>query len=317
MGVTNMGVDVSIIIPNRNYGRFIADAIKSVRNQTLKSWECIIIDDASDDNSVQVIKREIAGDKRFRIIVNDTPIGVSCARNMGLDVACGDYIAFLDSDDCYTQYALEMLLHLAKTTNTDMVGGRAMIVPAIYKYMPVKNLTWTPESINLTDDPSAFLLMAKTHNWCWIWRRIYKRELIGDTRFPPEMKNFGDDLCFMLAIAHKAKTMAEVQNVTVYHRLHSDAITGPAKTTARFEWFPSYFKYIQDFILDKYDAGFLKKFYNSNLPYLIHETIIVPHLSGKYKHEAKDALVESFKLIPRHYLRFKYRLMGWYLSWIK
>ena len=313
-----MSVDVSIIIPNRNYGAFIADAIKSVRAQTLKSWECIIVDDASTDNSVKIVRREIRGDKRFKLITNKRPVGASVARNMGLDVARGAYIAFLDSDDCYTQCALEMLLHLAQTTGADMVGGRTAIVPSTYNYMPIKNPTWVPESINMSSDPNAFLLMPKQYNWCWVWRRIYKRELIGDIRFLPEMTTFGDDLCFMLAICHRAHRMVEVQNITVYHRVHENAITSQSRFDVKtFDWFPRYFQYIRDEISDKYDTIFLRRFYNGTMEYLIHETILKPHFTGKYKNEGRAAILASFKYIPRHYLRLKYRLLSWYLSWLK
>ena len=94
------GPTVSIILPNRNYGRFIPDAINSIKAQTLTDWECIIIDDASTDDSVDVIKELISGDGRFKLAVNSESVGISATRNVGLDMATGEYIAFLDSDDC-------------------------------------------------------------------------------------------------------------------------------------------------------------------------------------------------------------------------
>ena len=127
---------VSIILPNRNYSDFIADAINSVRAQTLTDWECIIIDDASTDVSVRVIKDLIRGDKRFKLVVNPEPIGISATRNIGLDMATGEYIAFLDSDDCYMEHFLEMLVNLARKTNSDIVGATTRFVDAYFEFIP-------------------------------------------------------------------------------------------------------------------------------------------------------------------------------------
>ena len=151
-------VSVSIIICNYNYEKYIGDALESVLHQTIPDWECIVIDDGSTDNSVDIIKSYVERDSRFRLIQTEHG-GTSRARNAGLDVATGEYIAFLDSDDCYTEYALEMLLHLARTTNADMAGGMANMVPAEYKYVPAPSRqTWTAGMNISRRNPSAFLL---------------------------------------------------------------------------------------------------------------------------------------------------------------
>ena len=87
---------VSIIIPNHNGEQYIDDALTSVSAQTEKNWECIIIDDASTDNSVQKIKQYIRDDKRFKLIQLSKNSGPAVARNAGLDAAQGKYIAFLE-----------------------------------------------------------------------------------------------------------------------------------------------------------------------------------------------------------------------------
>ena len=73
--------DVSIIIANYNYARFIGDALESILAQTLQNWECIIIDDASTDDSVKIITEYTNRDKRFRLIQQPKHMGVSAARN--------------------------------------------------------------------------------------------------------------------------------------------------------------------------------------------------------------------------------------------
>jgi len=89
---------VTIIIPTHNYGRYIAETLDSLRNQTYSNWECLIIDDGSADDTAAVVSAYVASDSRFRYIYQDCQ-GVSAARNHGLHLATGAYIQFLDADD--------------------------------------------------------------------------------------------------------------------------------------------------------------------------------------------------------------------------
>lgn len=310
-------VSVSIIICNYNYEKYIGDALESVLHQTIPDWECIVIDDGSTDNSVDIIKSYVERDSRFRLIQTEHG-GTSRARNAGLDVATGEYIAFLDSDDCYTEYALEMLLHLARTTNADMAGGMANMVPAEYKYVPAPSRqTWTA-GINVSRrNPSAFLLAGNSHKWCWLWRRIYRRDFIGDTRFHTGFTTFGEDLTFMLDLCYRANFVAESNNVTVFHRHHNRAITASPFDPHYFDWFPTYFRYIRDNLLDKYPTSFWCIYLDSSFRYLMFETIKRPRDTGLYQLQAKQALIESCQYIPRRYLSFKYRVLCWFLGRFK
>ena len=308
---------VSIIIPNYNCEQYVADALCSVSAQTAQNWECIIIDDASTDNSVKVIKKHIRGDKRFKLIQLHTKSGVSVARNAGLDVARGKYIAFLDSDDCYTDTTLELLIQLMETTGADMAGGRSHLVNNEFKFKPNPRATYSIENFAQSYSPERFLLLPKRFNWCWIWRRIYKRELIGDTRFIPEFTSLGEDLTFMLDISHRAKSIAECDNICVYHRVHKNNVTRQAFSVDSFNWFPVYFKHIHDNLIDKYNHVFWKRFYSDSFRYLIGETIINPKRFNTAKAESKSAVLESCKYIPRRYLRPRQRFLCWFLSCLK
>jgi len=90
----------SIIIPTYNRANIIARALQSVKDQSFTSWECIVVDDGSTDNTEAAIKQWMAQDKRFRYIRQQNAER-SVARNNGIKNACGKYICFLDSDDEY------------------------------------------------------------------------------------------------------------------------------------------------------------------------------------------------------------------------
>lgn len=101
---------VSIITPNYNCGRFVAEAIKCVQQQTYQYWEMIIVDDCSTDNSVEIIKEFAATDSRIKFIQNEKNSGAAVSRNRALQVAKGKWIAFLDSDDLWSPNKLERQL---------------------------------------------------------------------------------------------------------------------------------------------------------------------------------------------------------------
>lgn len=91
-----MDAKVSIIIPNYNYGRFVAEAIESVLAQTLPADEIIVIDDCSTDDSVEIINKY---SNRVKIVVNDTNLGIVNNFNKAVDLASGDLIGFLGADN--------------------------------------------------------------------------------------------------------------------------------------------------------------------------------------------------------------------------
>ena len=111
----------SAIVTCYNYERYVAKAIESVASQVYSNFECIIVDDASTDGSVDVIRETIARleDKRFRLISLDKNIGQTEAGLRGLDEAAGDFVAFLDADDWWTPdfVSLHIAAHLNELVN--------------------------------------------------------------------------------------------------------------------------------------------------------------------------------------------------------
>jgi glycosyltransferase involved in cell wall biosynthesis len=108
---------VSVIIPNYNYANFLGDAIQSVLNQTYKNFEIFVVDNESSDNSVSVALKF----ENQITVVRKPHGGVSSARNLGLSLAKGSYICFLDSDDTWVEDKLEKQLKRALTTQAEIV----------------------------------------------------------------------------------------------------------------------------------------------------------------------------------------------------
>ena len=100
-----MNPAVSVVIAARDYGQYLADALRSVQRQTHTDWECLLIDDGSIDNTVEVIRPFLA-DRRIRTIRCET-LGQSRAKNLGWQLASAPLIAYLDGDDVWLPTKLE------------------------------------------------------------------------------------------------------------------------------------------------------------------------------------------------------------------
>ncbi|MFK5957307.1 MAG: glycosyltransferase family 2 protein [Lutibacter sp.] len=109
---------VSIITPNYNASKYISETIQSVIDQTYENWELIIIDDCSTDNSVEIIKQFQKKDQRIQLITLNRNSGPAVARNKGIEVSNGDFIAFLDSDDSWIENKLEIQVRFMQNNNS-------------------------------------------------------------------------------------------------------------------------------------------------------------------------------------------------------
>jgi len=113
---------ISIIMPMHNSAAFVGEAIESVLAQSYNEWELIIVDDESTDASVSIVEAYAQKDSRIRLFRNPKPIKMpSAPRNMGLSMAKGRYIAFLDSDDMWLPEKLTQQIPLMQNPQVAIV----------------------------------------------------------------------------------------------------------------------------------------------------------------------------------------------------
>lgn len=112
---------VSIVMPAYNCEKYILEAINSVIAQTYQNWELLVIDDGSTDNTLQIINEMGKKDARIKPLQNEKNMGVSATRNRGIDLASGDWIAFLDSDDMWDTTKLEKQLKVAEKHSAEFL----------------------------------------------------------------------------------------------------------------------------------------------------------------------------------------------------
>jgi len=128
-----MDIVVSIIIPTFNASRTLGAALESVMNQTFQQWECIVIDGASKDNTLEVVQQYIDNDSRFSVI-SEPDNGIYDAMNKGWKIASGEWIHYLGADDELLSNGIKDLIE--NSYNQDVVYGNTYLRFSNGKYKP-------------------------------------------------------------------------------------------------------------------------------------------------------------------------------------
>ena len=199
---------ISIIIPCYNAEDSISRTLNSVREQDYKNLEIIIINDGSNDNSVNIINKFVKIDKRIKLI-DQNNLGVSAARNNGLKNAKGNYIVFLDADDNYTTpYAISSMMNHLKKAEADMCVCN-FTHPCFEQYIEagVYDLLNKNEFLKFYQDFFAFGMP---------WNKITKRECLTE-KFVEGVK-FTEDEIFNLFNLKNLKKVVVVDKV--YHNYY-------------------------------------------------------------------------------------------------
>lgn len=186
---------ISVIIPVYNNEQYLSRCIDSVINQTYKNLEIILVDDGSTDNSGKICDEYALKDNRIKVIHKENG-GVSSARNVGLDIAKGEYIGFVDSDDYIEKDMYEFLYNLILNNNVDISCCNKFDFNN-NKYLPDRSF---PKegllSLNEILQDKAFGLH--------IVIKLFDKNLIKNIRFNENL-TIGEDLLFCFDIIKRSK----------------------------------------------------------------------------------------------------------------
>lgn len=204
---------ISVIVPVYKVEPYLRKCLDSVVNQTYQNLEIILVDDGSPDHCGAICEEYAARDKRIRVIHKENG-GLSSARNAALEIATGDYIGFVDSDDWIEPEMFKFLLHGLETTGADIaVCGR-------YEEYRDRRVIFEWPEVRIMDRGEALGELLKNDQLQnLVWDKLYRRKLFEGICFP-EGKTFED-----MAVMHKLFLCSErVVCVpgTMYHYLQRE-----------------------------------------------------------------------------------------------
>lgn len=206
---------VSVIVPVYKVEKYLPTCINSILHQSYTRWELILIDDGSPDLSGEICDKYAAKDDRIRVI-HKPNVGQADARNKGLDVMKGEYIAFLDSDDFWHEDYLLIMMRLLLKYDADIVHctyvwGYESTFPKMKQNKEIIRVVTGKEA--LYNDICDVL----------VWGKIYKASLFDNIRMPVGVHN--EDDCITWKVCYKAKKLVHTSRSLVYHVLNDAGLT--------------------------------------------------------------------------------------------
>jgi glycosyltransferase involved in cell wall biosynthesis len=303
---------LSVIIPVFNGEKFIAECLDSLISQIFDEVEVIVINDGSTDQTDHIITSRYAAEITCKQLIyrNTQNGGVSAARNIGLDIARGDYIAFVDADDTVTKTYVPVLL--------DAIRKAPCIIELGYRNIDQQGVLIKDNCFIHTQFGMhvASQILDRVFAAC-LWYpvlRVVKRELFTDAYFPVGVR-FCEDLITLSGIYKKAKNILSLSDVVYSYRLNPDGAT----LNIKLDYMPPLVDYYRKILVDN---SFSNKALKINLAYVIRRcTVATTDVLGRV---APDIESDLRKLIftPRLFFcvraRFViYALFGPVLCYLK
>lgn len=221
---------ISIIVPVYNVERYINRCIDSILKQTYDNFELILIDDGSPDNCGQICEDYTKIDSRVQCI-HQKNAGLSGARNAGLKIATGDYICFVDSDDAIHEDYLRVLVDTIESQHADVaVCDRIDVYDDNLHEHDIGKLTVT----EFNKQTAMRQLVKNQILYQTVWDKLYRREAIGDLRFP--VGKLHEDEFFTWKVLLKCEIIA-VSDAPLYYYFHRSGSIMETFSPKRLDFF--------------------------------------------------------------------------------
>lgn len=212
---------VSVIVPIYNVEKYLKKCLTSLINQTLKEIEIICVNDGSTDNSAKILEHFAKNDFRIKVISQQNS-GLSGARNTGLEIATGEYIGFVDSDDWVDLEFFEKLYITAKENSADISCAgfkrRGKIFSTIRKSF---------NEVKVYEDINDKVIVDKLPEHNYVWNKIYLRD---KWNFKFQDGRYFEDMAILIKILYVSKRLVTVPDVYYnYRRTPNSIVTQKSK----------------------------------------------------------------------------------------
>ena len=219
-------IEISIITPAYNAGKYIVETIESVLAQTYQNWELLIVDDGSIDNTADVIKPFLSDNRIHYLYQNNGKQGK--ARNLAIKQSKGTYLAFLDADDLWVPHKLELQLREIVKSNADIIFSQGWL----FSEQINDNLKYFNAPLGLQDN-NEFLPKMLLQNMIPILSVLVKKECVdklGNFNESPRIQN-AEDYQLWLRLADNKCTFYGMKERLFYYRVHVNQSTSDFSAT--------------------------------------------------------------------------------------
>lgn len=261
----------SIIIPIYNREKFIKNTVQSALEQTYSNIELICLDDASTDDSLNILKALQKKDSRIKIVEQAKNMGTHMARKVAVENASGDYVLFLDCDDALAINACDIL-------NAELLKADSDIIAFAHED---NGLVRVPNSKLSAENLFENLVYDGHKTQAEIWAKCYKSNIVKKAF--SQMQNFysvmAEDVIEVIITAYHIKTYRAIPNVLYYYARNADGAINSKKTARSMEKYlvseKNAIEALHDFFIDTADGEKIvyaveKKLYEDTLDKIVH-----------------------------------------------
>lgn len=221
---------VSIVVPIYKVEQYLSQCIDSILNQTYQNLEILLVDDGSPDNCGDICDEYAAKDKRVKVIHKQNG-GLSDARNAAIDIATGEYITCIDSDDYVAQNHVEHLYKMIQETGADMAVEWGQTFDEGTKPV-VDTLDGKKQLLMNADEALINMFYQKDFDTC-AWAKLYRRNLFDDIRYPKGW--LFEDLPTTYRLIQKCDKVAFSDYKSYYYLLRKTSIEGTPFKPLKYE----------------------------------------------------------------------------------
>ena len=281
---------ISVVIPVYKVEKYLDKCLESVINQTYEKLEIILVDDGSPDNCPKMCDEWAKKDKRIRVIHKKNG-GLSDARNKGIDIATGEYITFIDSDDYVELNYVEFLYNLVKDNNAEISMGKQYV-----RYSDKTLNTGTNELYVLNSHDTLDKILYSEDFDVSAWAKLYKLELFKNIRYPKG--RLFEDSATTYKLIDNANTIVLKSEPIYNYIMRNDSITNETFNEKKFDLIKST-EEMCTYISNKYkdlESGCKRRLMYAYLSTLT-QLIKCKKINKKYKNRIMNYIKENRKEI--------------------
>lgn len=222
---------VSVVIPVYNVEPYIARCIESVINQSYTDIEVVVVDDATPDRSMDVVQKYQRLDARIRTMHHTVNRGLMVTRRDGFEMATGNYIVVLDSDDCLAPQAIEKLVTKAEQGQPDIVAGQLLKVNADGSTQLIAS-----EPLDSSDKETIYKALLEERLKHSLAGKMYKADLLKDKSLRTfEQVTVSEDGCLFYQLAALCNRIVTLDEVVYYYMENKSSSTHVTYTEKQME----------------------------------------------------------------------------------
>lgn len=286
---------VSVIVPVYKVEKYLSKCIDSILNQTYSNLEIILVDDESPDHCGAICDEYAKKDSRIKVIHKENG-GLSDARNAGIDVASGEYLMFVDSDDWIDCNAIEVLYQRMRQDCSDMAVGSVICTDEADNLIKDSGSQW--QLSDATYDLEKFSNEIILH-FPMACSKLYRTEFFKEIRFP--VGKVHEDEFVVHRLAGRCKTISTVSNIVYFYRQREGSIMSEQNYLKRLDAIEAWI----DRIIFYSEQSLISAMQKTFLHIMIVMPNIVSHINLKNKENQKYVKKLYSDIKKLYYMKLK------------